>query len=207
VVCRDVWKSYGHREVLRGIDLSVNRGEVVTIMGPSGSGKSTLLRLITHLETLDRGEITVDGRHVGYTRIDGVLRPLRNVAPERAKARIGMVFQQFNLFEHLTALENICEAPVRVHGEPIEVARGRGRGAAGDPGTPTRAAHAPVPEPRRARPGIDAAPRAGAQRRRDRAAERTRAPGAARSGGRHRGARERGAGGGARAVAPLVHRG
>ena len=126
VVCRDVWKSYGHREVLRGIELSVNRGEVVTIMGPSGSGKSTLLRLITHLETLDRGEITVDGRHVGYTRIDGVLRPLRNVAPERAKARIGMVFQQFNLFEHLTALENICEAPVRVHGEPIEVARGRG---------------------------------------------------------------------------------
>jgi len=95
-------------------------------MGPSGSGKSTLLRLIAHLETLDRGEISIDGRHVGYKRVDGVLRPLRNVAPERARARIGMVFQQFNLFEHLTALENICEAPVRVHGEPIEVARGRG---------------------------------------------------------------------------------
>jgi len=99
---------------------------VVTIMGPSGSGKSTLLRMIAHLEPMDRGEITVDGHHIGYERVDGGgLRPSRHVARERARARIGMVFQQFNLFEHLTALENICEAPVRVHGERPDVARAR----------------------------------------------------------------------------------
>src|SRR5262245_3164187 len=125
VVCSDVWKAYGHRDVLRGVNFSVNRGAVVTIMGPSGSGKSTLLRLIAHLEALDRGEITVGGRYVGYEKVDGVLRPSRHVARERARARIGMVFQQFNLFEHLTALENICEAPVRVHGERPDVARAR----------------------------------------------------------------------------------
>jgi len=126
VRCADVWKSYGHRAILQGIDFTVHRGDVVTLMGPSGSGKSTLLRLITHLEPVDRGEITVGGRHVGYERVDGgALRPSRHVARERAQARIGMVFQQFNLFEHLTALENICEAPVRVHGERPEVARAR----------------------------------------------------------------------------------
>ncbi len=126
VVCAEAWKAYGHRQVLRGLDFSVKRGEVVTIMGPSGSGKSTLLRLINHLETLDRGEITVDGNHVGYHRVNGVLRPSRDIAKERARARIGMVFQQFNLFEHLTALENICEAPVQVYGEPLESVKARG---------------------------------------------------------------------------------
>jgi polar amino acid transport system permease protein len=125
VRCADVWKSYGHRAILQGVNFTVHRGDVVTLMGPSGSGKSTLLRLIAHLEPLDRGEITVGGALVGYERVDGVLRPSRHVARERARARIGMVFQQFNLFEHLTALENICEAPVRVHGERPEVARAR----------------------------------------------------------------------------------
>jgi His/Glu/Gln/Arg/opine family amino acid ABC transporter permease subunit len=122
VVCRDVWKSYGAREVLRGIDLTVNRGEVVTIMGPSGSGKSTFLRLINHLESIDRGEILVEDRHVGYEFVNGVLKPTRKLAKERADARIGMVFQHFNLFEHFTALENIIEAPVRVYGEKPEKA-------------------------------------------------------------------------------------
>jgi polar amino acid transport system permease protein len=125
VRCADVWKSYGHRAILQGVNFTVHRGDVVTLMGPSGSGKSTLLRLIAHLEPLDRGEITVGGELVGYERVDGALRPSRHVARERARARIGMVFQQFNLFEHLTALENICEAPVRVHGERPEVARAR----------------------------------------------------------------------------------
>jgi len=125
VRCADVWKSYGHRTILQGIDFTVHRGDVVTLMGPSGSGKSTLLRLIAHLEPMDRGEITVGGQHVGYERVDGALRPSRHVARERARARIGMVFQQFNLFEHLTALENICEAPVRVHGERHDQARAR----------------------------------------------------------------------------------
>jgi polar amino acid transport system permease protein len=120
VICRDVWKSYGAREVLRGINLTVNRGEVVTVMGPSGSGKSTLLRLINHLEGLDRGEILVEDKHVGYELAKGGLKPSRNLAKARAAARIGMVFQHFNLFEHFTALENIIEAPVRVYGEKPE---------------------------------------------------------------------------------------
>ncbi len=117
VECRGVRKSYGSRAVLRGIDLTVARGEVVTIMGPSGSGKSTLLRMVNHLEALDAGEILVGGRHVGYREVGGVLRPTRDLARARAEARIGMVFQHFNLFDHLTALENVAEAPVRVHGE------------------------------------------------------------------------------------------
>jgi polar amino acid transport system permease protein len=117
VVCDNVQKSYGTREVLRGIDLTVARGEVVVIMGPSGSGKSTLLRLINHLERLDWGEIKVDRNYVGYRKVGKALRPERDLAGARARARIGMVFQHFNLFDHLTAIGNVIEAPIRVHGE------------------------------------------------------------------------------------------
>jgi polar amino acid transport system permease protein len=123
IVCRNVQKSYGEREVLKSIDLTVNRGEVVVIMGPSGSGKSTLLRLVNHLEPVDWGEITIDGKHVGYERVPGGLRPVRKLAQARAEARIGMVFQQFNLFEHMSALENLIEAPVRVYRREREEAR------------------------------------------------------------------------------------
>jgi polar amino acid transport system permease protein len=124
VVCRNVQKSYGDKEILCGIDLFVQRGEVVVLMGPSGSGKSTLLRLVNHLEPLDWGEITVDGKYVGYqNQIGGGLKATRNVAKARADARIGMVFQHFNLFDHLTALENIMEAPVHVYGEATEKMR------------------------------------------------------------------------------------
>jgi polar amino acid transport system permease protein len=125
VICRNVQKSYGDKEILRGIDLFVRRGEVVVLMGPSGSGKSTLLRLVNHLEPLDWGEITVDGQYVGYQKNqigDGV-KPTRNVAKARADARIGMVFQHFNLFDHLTALENIMEAPIHVYGEATDKMR------------------------------------------------------------------------------------
>ena len=115
---RNVQKSYAGREVLAGVDFTVARGEVVVILGPSGSGKSTLLRMINHLEPMDHGDITVEGRPVGYlpNPAGGPPKPVRNLARARAEARIGMVFQHFNLFAHLTALENIVEAPIRVFG-------------------------------------------------------------------------------------------
>lgn len=126
VVCSSVCKCYGSHEVLRGIDMTVQRGEILVVIGPSGSGKSTLLRLINHLEDLDRGEIKIDGAYVGYEKIAGVLRSRRDLARSRAKARIGMVFQHFNLFDHLTALENVIEAPIHVYGEDPARARARG---------------------------------------------------------------------------------
>ena len=143
VVVRDVWKAYGHREVLRGIDFDVSRGEVVTIMGPSGSGKSTLLRLINHLEPLDRGEITLDGQYVGYEKVGTELRQSRNLARSRADARIGMVFQHFNLFEHLTARENIMEAPIHVYGESGPPARVRAEELLASVGLVRHADHLP----------------------------------------------------------------
>jgi polar amino acid transport system permease protein len=120
VVCDKVCKAYGERVVLRGIDMTVRAGEVVVIMGPSGSGKSTLLRLINHLEHVDEGEITVAGAHVGYEQHADQLRPVRNLARARADARIGFVFQHFNLFDHLTVLENVTLALRRVYKEPAE---------------------------------------------------------------------------------------
>jgi polar amino acid transport system permease protein len=120
VVGHNVQKSYTGREVLAGVDFSVAQGEVVVVLGPSGSGKSTLLRMINHLEAMDWGSVTVDGQPVGYrpSPSGSPPRPVRDLARARAEARIGMVFQQFNLFAHLTALENIMEAPMRVFGVP-----------------------------------------------------------------------------------------
>ena len=123
VVCYNVCKSYGGREVLRNLDLTVRRGEVVTIIGPSGSGKSTLLRLINHLEHVDWGDIKIDGQYVGYEKHGPSMRPVGDLAKARAEARIGMVFQQFNLFNHLTAVQNISEAPIQVYGEDPKKAR------------------------------------------------------------------------------------
>ena len=143
VTCHDAWKSYGNREVLRGIDLTVNRGEVVTIMGPSGSGKSTLLRLINHLDRIDRGEIKIDGKYVGYKKAGSVLKPVRHLARARAEARIGMVFQHFNLFDHLTAVENIMEAPVHVYGEDRQKARNLALSLLGSVGLARHANHLP----------------------------------------------------------------
>ena len=141
-------KTFGSGELavraLHDTSLSLDAGELVALTGPSGSGKSTLLRLIAHLEPLDRGEITVGGEYVGYERVDGILRPSRHVARERARARIGMVFQQFNLFEHLTALENVCEAPVRVHGESPAAARELGMKLLSSVGLAYHADHLPA---------------------------------------------------------------
>jgi polar amino acid transport system ATP-binding protein len=114
---RGVRKSFGHTEVLSGIDLDVASGETVVVLGPSGSGKSTFLRCVNLLESHDAGRITVDGRDVGY---DVRNRRLHELAPNeiaRRRRDIGMVFQQFNLFPHMTALENIIEAPMAVLGE------------------------------------------------------------------------------------------
>jgi polar amino acid transport system permease protein len=144
VVLQNVQKSYGDREILRGVDLTIKRGEVVVLMGPSGSGKSTLLRLVNHLEPLDWGEITVDGKFVGYARAPGGgLAPTRNLAKARADARIGMVFQHFNLFDHLTALENIIEAPIRVYGEPADKMRALGMSLLSAVGLSGHADHLP----------------------------------------------------------------
>ncbi len=120
-----VRKRFGGNEVLKGVDLEVHRGKVVVILGPSGSGKSTLLRCINHLERLDEGSIQVDGVQVGYVEKNGVLyeAPYRVLAEQRR--HIGMVFQSFNLFPHMTVLENVMEAPVHVHGEDPAVVRPR----------------------------------------------------------------------------------
>lgn len=110
LVCKTVHKSYGSKSILNGVSFSLQRGEVLALMGRSGSGKSTLLRLINHLERIDSGEILLSGVHIGYEKVNGVLREMKDVAAARAQARIGMVFQQFNLFDHMTAQENIAAA-------------------------------------------------------------------------------------------------
>jgi polar amino acid transport system ATP-binding protein len=127
VRCIDVHKRFGRLEVLSGLTMEVARGEVVVVVGPSGSGKSTLLRCINHLERLDSGHIYVDGALVGYREKNGKL--VEDSEPEiaRKRAEIGLVFQRFNLFPHLTALANVIEAPVHVHKVPKKQAEELGR--------------------------------------------------------------------------------
>ncbi|MFC9994714.1 amino acid ABC transporter ATP-binding protein [Nocardia sp. NPDC127526] len=123
VELRGVRKSFGAHEVLAGVDLAVRPGEVTVVLGPSGSGKSTLLRTINHLEQVDAGTVRVGGELVGYRRKGNRLheRPEREVL--RQRSRIGFVFQNFNLFPHLTALENVALAPVAAQGRPKAEAR------------------------------------------------------------------------------------
>jgi polar amino acid transport system ATP-binding protein len=122
-----VHKRFGRLEVLRGIDLEVQRGEVMVIIGPSGSGKSTLLRCINHLETIDAGRVYVDGALIGYRLRGDRVYELKEREVALQRARIGMVFQRFNLFPHMTVLENVIEAPIRVKGMRRSVAEGRAR--------------------------------------------------------------------------------
>ncbi|MDL5160052.1 amino acid ABC transporter ATP-binding protein [Actinomycetospora termitidis] len=124
---RGLTKAFGTTTVLDGVDLSVDAGSVTVIVGPSGSGKSTLLRCINHLETPDAGTISVDGSLIAYRRDGEVLRelPERTIAAQRR--RIGMVFQQFQLFGHMTALANVVEAPIGVLGRSRRDAEERGR--------------------------------------------------------------------------------
>jgi polar amino acid transport system ATP-binding protein len=125
VEAADVHKRFGRVEVLRGIDLTVQPGEVACIIGPSGSGKSTFLRCINHLERIDAGQMRVNGELIGYRESGGKLYELRESEVARQRRDIGMVFQRFNLFPHMTAAENVMEAPRTVRREPRQTARKR----------------------------------------------------------------------------------
>ena len=114
---RGVTKAYGDAEVLRGIDLAVNEHEAVALIGASGSGKSTLLRCVDLLEEIDDGDVFLDGEVITDPSVD----------PTAVRRRLGMVFQAFNLFPHMTVLENVVLGPVRAHGIAREQARERGR--------------------------------------------------------------------------------
>jgi polar amino acid transport system ATP-binding protein len=116
VLAEKVSKNFGANKVLRGISLEVGRGQVLCIVGPSGSGKSTFLRCINHLERVDGGRLSIDGELVGYRQKGGKLYELKLSEAAFQRREIGMVFQRFNLFPHLTALENITLAPMRVKG-------------------------------------------------------------------------------------------
>jgi polar amino acid transport system ATP-binding protein len=127
VKAEGVHKRFGRLEVLKGITLEVMRGEVMCLLGPSGSGKSTLLRCINHLEKINSGRLSVDGELVGYRQVGDRLHELREAEIARKRAEIGMVFQHFNLFPHMTALENVICAPVYVKRVPRARAREAGR--------------------------------------------------------------------------------
>src|SRR5256884_2979329 len=121
-----VHKRFGRLEVLKGVSLEVQPGEVVCMIGASGSGKSTFLRCINHLEKIDAGRLWVDGQLVGYRQRGDKLYELHDKDVARNRSRIGMVFQRFNLFPHMTALENVMVGPVEVRGVTKANARGRG---------------------------------------------------------------------------------
>jgi polar amino acid transport system ATP-binding protein len=120
-----VYKNYGRVEVLKGIDVEVRAGEVLCIIGPSGSGKSTFLRCLNHLEKINAGKIWVDGQLMGYRQKGDKLYELRDSEVSTQRADIGMVFQRFNLFPHLTVVGNIIEAPMQVKGQSKAVATKR----------------------------------------------------------------------------------
>jgi polar amino acid transport system ATP-binding protein len=126
VDARSVRKRYGSNEVLAGVSLSVEKGEVLCIIGPSGSGKSTFLRCLNHLESINGGRIYVNGELMGYRQVGNVLHEMNPKDIAKARQAIGMVFQRFNLFPHLTALQNIIEAPIGVAGMNAEEAKALG---------------------------------------------------------------------------------
>jgi polar amino acid transport system ATP-binding protein len=118
-------KRFGSLTVLNGVDLSVKRGQVVVIIGPSGSGKTTMLRCINHLEKIDSGRIYIENQLIGYREVNGRLVEDREATIARMRSQIGFVFQRFNLFPHMTAIENVMEAPIYVLGQPRAEVRER----------------------------------------------------------------------------------
>jgi len=116
IIAQDVHKSFGSNHVLRGISLEVARGEVMCLVGPSGSGKSTFLRCINHLEKINSGRITVNGTLIGYREHNGKIYELKAREAAAQRSEIGMVFQRFNLFPHMTALQNVTAGLIRVKG-------------------------------------------------------------------------------------------
>jgi polar amino acid transport system ATP-binding protein len=127
VEATDVEKWFGKLQVLRGVTLSVRRAEVVVVIGPSGSGKTTFIRCVNHLEKIQAGRIFVNGHLIGYREENGKLVEDREQNIARQRQEIGMVFQRFNLFPHMTALGNVIEAPIRVRGTPEQEAIGIGQ--------------------------------------------------------------------------------
>ncbi|MCX6371520.1 MAG: amino acid ABC transporter ATP-binding protein [Actinobacteria bacterium] len=122
VLADNVWKSFGSNIVLKGVDLRVEKGQVVVLLGPSGGGKSTILRCINHLEKIQGGRLSVDGTLVGYNERHGKLYEMTTKKVAKQRSKIGMVFQSFNLFPHYTVLENVTVAPIRVKKMPRQEA-------------------------------------------------------------------------------------
>lgn len=116
IVARDIRKHFGGSEVLKGVSLEIDKGDVIAVIGPSGSGKSTFLRCLNHLETIDAGELVIEGETLASTDAEGVCRYAPEAEARRICRKMGMVFQQFNLFPHLTVLQNLIEAPMTVKG-------------------------------------------------------------------------------------------
>ena len=144
VDARSVRKSYGANQVLNGISLTVEQGEVLCIIGPSGSGKSTFLRCLNHLESINGGRIYVNAELMGYRQVGKVLHELKPKDIARQRQSIGMVFQRFNLFPHMTALQNVIEAPIGVAGVSPEDAETLGLELLAQVGLADKADHYPA---------------------------------------------------------------
>lgn len=144
ISAQNVHKSFGQLEVLKGINLEVQAGEVACLLGPSGSGKSTFLRCVNHLDKATVGRLYVDGELIGYREKNGTLYEISEKEAAEQRSDIGMVFQSFNLFPHRTVIENIIEAPVQVKKIPEETARARAMELLEDVGLASKANNYPV---------------------------------------------------------------